>query len=174
MENLEKMDLLTIKVSKLKKQIEDELSMIKDYESNIDDLEEEIREYDNEYDYENDPNGNDYDLHYVNDLRDEIEVNNKLISRCEWEIQICEEELNQIEFWLGDSSVQILLQKWETKLNGYINQRNDIELDYRNGDYQSEEDYQSDISNRNGKIEVTNQIIEDIKHLIEKTELKLN
>lgn len=169
-----KIEMYLQKVQTLNEKIKEESMMIDEYQSNIDDLENEISDYENDYDYEIDPNGNDYDLNLIYELREEIERIEKLINRCEWEIQCYEEELIQFEFWLGDCSIQLLLHKWETKLNGFITKRNDCDLDYSNGDYQSEEDFQSDWSKWSGKIDVTNQIIEDIKHIIEKSELKLN
>lgn len=159
------------KVQNLKSKIKDEISMIEEYQSNIDDLENEISEYEYEYDYESDPNGNDYDLNHIHQLKEEIEEMERLISRSEWEIQCYEEELNQIEFWLGECIIELLLQKWITKLNGYIIKRNDCENDYINGNYQTEEDYQSDWSKWSGMIDVTNQLVEDVKHIIEKSEL---
>ena len=158
-------------VQTLKEKIKDELLMIEEYQSNIDDLENEISEYENEYDYESDPNGNDYDLNHIHNLKEEIEEIERLISRCEWEIQCYEEELNQFEFWLGDCSIALLLQKWEAKLNGYIIKRNVCENDYINGDYQTEEDYHSDWSKWSGMIDVTNQLVEDIKYIFENSEL---
>ena len=158
------------KVQSLKEKIKDESLMIDEHQSTIDELENEISEYENEYDYESDPNGNDYDLNHVQLLKDEIEEIERLISRCEWEIQCYEEELNQIEFWLGECTIELLLQKWEIKLNGYFSKKNDCENDYRNGEYQTEADFQSDYSKWIGMIDVINQLIEDLNHLIKKSE----
>lgn len=158
------------RVKELKKQIQYELEAIEEHKGTIDSLEDEITEYERSYDYESDPNGDDYDLHYISSLREEIESYERMISRCEWEIQLSEEELTNLEFWLGDSSLQSLLQKWETKLNTLHQKRNDIVRDNDMGSYENDGDYQNDIGRVQGEIHICNTLIDDIKHIIESTE----
>jgi chromosome segregation ATPase len=160
-------EMFTKKVETLKKRIEDETMLIDEYQSQIEDLEKEISDYENEYDYESDPNGIDYDLGYIHQLREEIEGVERLVGRSEWEIQNCEDELNQIEFWLGECSIHSLLNKWETKLNSFISKKSDCEINYRNGYYENTEDYNSDFYKWCGMIDVSTQLVEDIKHLME-------
>lgn len=118
------------KVQTLNEKIEDELSMIENYESQIDDLREEISDYENEYDYESDPNGNDFDLNHIHNLNEEIEVIENFISRCESEIQIIENEIKEM-------CKLIILNNTIPKLNsiddlrkhfGYISSANILKL----------------------------------------------
>lgn len=73
-------------ISEIQKEINQKLDTIKNYELEIESIEEEISEYSDEYDYDSDPNGNHFDLSYVNDLNEQIECNKMLIIRCELEI----------------------------------------------------------------------------------------
>lgn len=77
-------------ISEIQKEINQEMDTINNYELEIESIEEEISEYSNEYDYDSDPEGNHFDLSYINDLNGQIEYNEKLIRRCELEIDILE------------------------------------------------------------------------------------
>ena len=159
--------MLENKVKELKEKIRYENEAMEEYQNSINDLEDEISDYENNYDYESDPDGNDYDLNFVHEKREEIESLERSIWRCGSEIDELESQLNEIEFRLINPSLQTLLQKWERKLNEWYNRKKQINDDYNDDSYENEEDYQSDISGINSMIAVTSSIVEDIKSLIE-------
>ena len=75
-------------ISEIQKEINEELDAIESYESENESLKEKISDYENEY--ESNPNGNRFDFDYVYELQEQIEINERLIIRCELEIDIHE------------------------------------------------------------------------------------
>ena len=76
-------------VERLNLLINSESEMIDDLESEISDLEDEINEYENQCDNESE----DYDITYINDWRESIQIAQNKISRCESEIEMLETSL---------------------------------------------------------------------------------
>jgi hypothetical protein len=77
-------------ISEIQKEINQELDAIESYESENESLKDTISDYENEYDYDSDPDGNHFDLSHISDLNGQIEINDMLIKRCELEIEILE------------------------------------------------------------------------------------
>lgn len=120
------------KLEQTKAKISEENEMINDYESQIEELREIISDYENEYDYESDPNGNNYDLNYVFEKNEEISILENLIIRCESEIQLYESELEKVIHLISNN-----LNKIHLKSNliddvrnhfGYISSSNILKL----------------------------------------------
>jgi len=99
----QQLELLRNKVSEerdLMYSIENEMEEI---EERLNTLRDERYEYENEYDYESDPDGNDYDLSYIadidsqiEDLMGDVEACEMRYSRCEYEIECYSKEYDEL------------------------------------------------------------------------------
>lgn len=156
----------TQKINELKTKISIEEELIEEYEQTIEELHEEIKSYEDDYDYESDPNGNDYDLNYVHQLNTQIEEYQSKIGSSERSIQYYEDEINTINF-TNNVSIVTLVQKWETKLNGFLSFVDNVKRDWERGEYSDFGDYQNDLGKGMGMVNVTSQILEDLKEMID-------
>jgi hypothetical protein len=83
--------LQALEVTEKEHRMIDELKeLIQSYEERYDAIQEEIADYQNDYDYESDPEGIDYDLHFVHQLTVDAEM-------VEQSIKHLEEELNELQ-----------------------------------------------------------------------------
>jgi peptidoglycan hydrolase CwlO-like protein len=89
----EQLELLRNKVAEerdLMYSIENEMEEL---EERIDSLRDERESYQNEYDYESDPDGNDYDLSYIADIDSQIEDLMGEMDSCQMRLNRCEYEI---------------------------------------------------------------------------------
>ena len=99
----QQLELLRNKVAEerdLMYSIENEINEI---EERLNTLRDEREEYENEYDYESDPDGNDYDLSYIasidsqiEDWMGEIEACEMRYDRCQYEIECYSNEYDEL------------------------------------------------------------------------------
>ena len=114
----EKLELLRNKVSEERDLMYSIEQDMEELEERIQTLRDERESYENEYDYESDPNGNDYDLSYIADIDSQIE---DLMG----EMDSCEMRLNRCEYEIEDYSAEYdELIGFTGTLEEYLNNKN--------------------------------------------------
>jgi DNA repair exonuclease SbcCD ATPase subunit len=152
-------------IQKLREKIDEELQLIEEFNEQISDLEDECYDYENDYDYESDPNGDDYDMMYINSLREDIRNYESRVVSSQRMIQYYEEEISKLEL-SSSPTLKSLIRKWETQLNSYHQFVESVRKDYGNGEYSSDNDYQNDLGKGYGMVSVTTSFLDDLKELV--------
>lgn len=91
-------------VKKLEKQIDLHFNdlvhlgnLIKEYNERIDELQNQIEKYSNEYDYDSDPEGNDFDYQNMCFLSNEIETNERWISKWKSDLEETKKQISDLK-----------------------------------------------------------------------------